>query len=135
MRYGFRLIPVASLGLCVSCEHASFVYHEDRPRRDVHVIEHRPVQEVHVVEPAPVREVHVHHAYPVTEVHVHKGHVCAAGCDHHYDGGRWLVVGHGHRHGPGCGHVLVGGRWTVDVHAHKGRATKSAPPRKYRNDD
>ncbi len=45
-------------------------------------------------------------------VHVDTGHHCGPGCEHFYDGGRYVVI-QGHRHGPGCGHLLEGPHWIV----------------------
>lgn len=49
---------------------------------------------------------------PTRVVHVDHGHVCGPGCDHFYDGARYVLI-RGHRHGPGCGHFLEGSRWIV----------------------
>jgi len=45
-------------------------------------------------------------------VQVSAGHVCGPGCNHYYDGARYVVL-RGHRHGPGCGHFLEGSHWIV----------------------
>ncbi len=58
--------------------------------------------------------VNYYEADPPRVVHVDHGHLCGPGCDHFYDGTRYVVL-RGHRHGPGCGHFLEGSRWMVVV--------------------
>lgn len=58
--------------------------------------------------------INYYEADPPRVVHVDHGHACGPGCDHYYDGARYVVL-RGHRHGPGCGHVLDGNRWMVVV--------------------
>lgn len=53
---------------------------------------------------------HTHHDEYHPAGHVH---TCYDDCDHVWDGGAWIVVGHRHRHG--CGHVLSGGRWVISA--------------------
>ncbi|MEK6676118.1 MAG: hypothetical protein AABZ47_10750 [Planctomycetota bacterium] len=117
-----RWVSVGSIGLvCAACDKVSFTYAEQRPVREVHVVERRPPQHVTVIErPAPDvvihehhparREVHVIEQRPIVEVrHVH-GHDC--GC--HWDGHKWIV------------------------RVEKGKARdshKQAPPRKFSDKD
>jgi len=116
--------------LLVGCDEVAFSYHEDRPRREVvvveppprvTVIEESPVHEVHVVERAP--HVHVVHPRPVTEVHVvhpHRGY------------NEVKVV----PPAPGPGYSWDGRRWVKIKHFEKGkdRGPKPPPPRKYSDD-
>ena len=51
---------------------------------------------------------------PPRVVHVERGHICGPGCEHFYDGTRYVVL-RGHHHSPGCGHYLDGNHWVVAV--------------------
>lgn len=63
---------------------------------------------------------HDHHPPP----HVRVSHVCTRGCNHYWNGDRYVTIRHGHVHGPDCGHVWRGDRWIVigkarAPHAHR----------------
>lgn len=75
-----------------------------------------------------------HEPRPARVVHVDIDHCDHGyGCNHYYDGTRWLVVRHGHVHGPGCGHYFTGTRWIVRATpAHTHKAVRIVKPQKKR---
>lgn len=94
-------VAVAALSLTACVHHPRHPHGGPPGQRHVEPVRATPVR----AQPARVVE-------PVRADPAPDSHDCHDGCDHHWDGVRFVVVA-GHRHGHGCGHERHGNRWVV----------------------